>query len=361
MGKDYYSILGISKNASEAEIKKAYKKSALKWHPDRNLDKKAESEAKFKDINEAYEVLSDTQKKTIYDKYGEEGLKAGGGGGPQGGGFQGFPEGFGGFQAGDPFKIFEQFAQRQRGGGGGGFQGFNMGGNGGEFNDDFSDFFGGQGFGGMGGGGGGRSNPFQSQSQNTGFGHSGFGRPKQAAPVEKELKCTLEELYKGCTKMEKLNRLSFDNNGQRQQQEKLLEVQIKPGWKNGTKITFHKEGDSTGPGIERGDICFKIVQIPHPYYTRDGHDLIYLARISLAQALTGIKLKVPDLSGRNHEVVIRDVISPSFEHRIKGAGMPKPKTPEQFGDVVVRFTIQFPSTIKDSDKPLLKQILSGNM
>jgi DnaJ-class molecular chaperone len=353
MGKDYYGILGVGKNATEAELKKAYKKMALKWHPDRNLDKKAESEAKFKDINEAYEVLSDPQKKTIYDKYGEEGLKAGAGSGPQGGGFQGYPEGFSGFQAGDPFKIFEQFA-RQRGGGGGGFQGFNMGGNGGDFGDDpFAEFF---------GGGGGRSHghPFQSQSQNTGFGHSGFGRAKPAETVEKELKCTLDELYKGCTKMERITRISYES-GQRQQQEKYLEVQIKPGWKNGTKITFHKEGDQTGPGGERGDICFKIVQIPHSYYTRDGHDLIYLARITLAQALTGIKLKVPDLSGKNHEVVIRDVISPTFEHCIKGAGMPKPKTPDQFGDVIVRFSIQFPSTIKDSDKPLLKQILAGNM
>lgn len=73
----------------------------------------------------------------------------------------------------------------------------------------------------------------------------------------------------------------------------------------------------------------------------------------------GIKLKVPDLSGKSHEVQIREVISPTYEHRIHGAGMPRPKTPDQFGDIIVRFAIQFPAHVKDSDKPILKQILSG--
>lgn len=352
MGKDYYAILGLGKNASETDIRKAYKKMALKWHPDRNTGNKVESEAKFKDVNEAYEVLSDPQKKTIYDQYGEEGLKAGAGGMPRGSG--GIPEGFTGFTAGDPFKIFEQFARQRnaRGGGGGGggasFHSFGM--------DDFGDFggagspFGGfaSSFGGMGG------QPF-----NQGFGHSGFGNQRRKAEtVEYEVKCTLEDLYRGCSKMEKITRTSYET-GQRQQQEKFIEVQIKPGWKNGTKITFHNEGDSSGPGVAPGDICFKVTQIPHPHYTRDGHDLVYLARISLSQALTGIKLKVPDLSGKSHEVQIREVISPTYEHRIHGAGMPRPKTPDQFGDIIVRFAIQFPAHVKDSDKPILKQILSG--
>jgi DnaJ-class molecular chaperone len=366
MGRDYYNILGVSRSASEDEIRKAYKKSALKWHPDRNLDKKTEAEAKFKDINEAYEVLSDTKKKQIYDQYGEEGLKMGAG---NGGGGGGFPEGFSGFSATDPFKIFEQFANMHGGGGGGGrgggFQSFGGGGGGG---DDFG--FGGSPFGGgsfgggspfssfnFGGGGGGPS----FQSQNQGYGHSGFGgggERKKAGTKEVEIKCTLEEFYKGVTKKERLTRTTYET-GQRKTEEKTFDVQIKPGWKNGTRITFHGDGDSTGPGVAPGDLCFKIVQIPHPHYSRDGHDLVYLARINLSQALTGIKLKVPDLTGKSHEVLIRDVISPSYEHKIIGAGMPKPKTPDQHGDMIVRFSIQFPSHIKDSDKPVLKQILSS--
>jgi len=291
------------------------------------------------------------KKKTIYDQYGEDGLKAGAGQGPQGSPFEGFT----GFTAGDPFKIFEQFTRAQRGGKGG-FSSFN------NMDEEFG-FGGGQSFGGSPFGFSfGGSSPFgsQSQSQNTGFGHSGFGSEKRKAETqERELKCTLEELFKGIITIERVVRTFYSDSGQRQQQEKYLEVEIKPGWKNGTKITFHGEGDQPSPNVSPADLCFKIVQIPHPHYSRDGHDLIYLARITLAQALTGIKLKVPDLTGKNHEIVIRDVISPSFEYRIRGAGMPKPKTPDQLGDLIVRFTIQFPVHIKDTDKPALKRILSG--
>jgi DnaJ-class molecular chaperone len=231
--------------------------------------------------------------------------------------------------------------------------------------DDFGGGMGGSPFGFSFGSGGG--SPFgkssQYQNQNSGFGNSGFGSGgggtgRKGETKELELRCTLEELHTGVTKMEKVTRVSYDT-GQRQYQDKFLEVSIKPGWKNGTKITFHNEGDSPGPGYSPGDVCFKVVQIPHPHYTRDGHDLVFLARITLLQALTGVKLKVPDLKGKVHEVFIRDVISPNYESRIKGAGMPKPKTPDQFGDIVIRFAIQFPTHIKESDKPALKQILSA--
>eukprot|EP00292_Cryptomonas_paramecium_P022245 CAMPEP_0113690448 /NCGR_PEP_ID=MMETSP0038_2-20120614/17797_1 /TAXON_ID=2898 /ORGANISM="Cryptomonas paramecium" /LENGTH=161 /DNA_ID=CAMNT_0000611775 /DNA_START=96 /DNA_END=578 /DNA_ORIENTATION=- /assembly_acc=CAM_ASM_000170 len=126
--QDYYSLLGVSKNADEAALKKAYRKLALKLHPDRNPpEKKAESEKKFREMSEAYHVLSDPEKRKIYDQYGEEGLKMSEGGGGGGGGFQeGFPFEFGGgggqqFRGGgfDAFKMFEEFFAGQGGGGGG--------------------------------------------------------------------------------------------------------------------------------------------------------------------------------------------------------------------------------------------------
>ncbi len=99
MGKDYYAVLGVAKSATEEEIKKAYKKQALKWHPDRNPNNKTQAEEKFKELAEAYEVLSDKQKREIFDQYGEEGLKAGPP--PQGPeGMGGMPGGFGGFRGG---------------------------------------------------------------------------------------------------------------------------------------------------------------------------------------------------------------------------------------------------------------------
>jgi DnaJ-class molecular chaperone len=114
-GKDYYGILGVGRSASDAEIKKAYKKLSMKYHPDKNDSPNAQD--KFIEVANAYEVLIDKEKREIYDKFGEEGLKGGGGGGQPGGGggFHGFPGGGGGarfqhnFKFSDPFKMFEQY------------------------------------------------------------------------------------------------------------------------------------------------------------------------------------------------------------------------------------------------------------
>jgi len=171
----YYQVLGINRNASEDEIKKAYRKAALRWHPDKNPDDRAHAEAKFKEVAEAYEVLCDPQKRAIYDQGGKEAVNGGGGGGFPGGGF---PGGHGHM---DPFRIFEQFfggqdpfadfdrmfadmhggsrqqGQQQRGSRMGGMS---------MFGDDF--------FGGMGGGGGGgaRFSSFSSSSNMGGGGYS---------------------------------------------------------------------------------------------------------------------------------------------------------------------------------------------
>jgi hypothetical protein len=169
--RDYYSLLGVSRNADEATLKKAYRKLALKLHPDRNPpDKKEEAEKKFREMSEAYHVLSDPEKRKIYDQFGEEGLKmsegGGGGGGDGGGGFPGggFPFG-GGFQGGrqqfrtggfDAFKMFEEFFSGQTGGS------FEFGGGGNPFG---------------GGGGGGRQGRGRTGGMPFGFGGSSGGTP----------------------------------------------------------------------------------------------------------------------------------------------------------------------------------------
>lgn len=267
MGKDYYKILGVPRTADESEIKKGYRKMALKYHPDKN--KSPNAEEKFKEISEAYDVLSDKSKKEIYDKYGEEGLKAGSGGGGGGGAPGG---GFHYTYQGDPRETFKMFFGDE---------------------DPFANFFS---FGGPG------MSSFRThygpgqesmETDDDPFGHhfSFGGTPGQGMPrrkqqdsaVVRDLQVSLEDIYKGTTKKLKITRKVLNPDGRTTRMEdKILTIDVKPGWKAGTKITFPKEGDQT-PNNVPADIVFVIKDKPHPMFTRDGSDIRYKATISLKQ------------------------------------------------------------------------------
>lgn len=268
MGKDYYKVLGVPRTANETEIKKGYRKMALKYHPDKNKSPNAED--KFKELSEAYDVLSDKGKKEIYDKYGEEGLKAGsggGGGGPAPGGFH--------YQyQGDPRETFKMFFGDE---------------------DPFANFFS---FGGGPGGQSFRTTHFgpgqETMETDDPFGHhfGGFGgmpghgmprRKQQDSAVVRDLQVTLEDIHKGTTKKLKITRKVLNADGRTTRMEdKILTIDIKPGWKSGTKITFPKEGDQT-PNNVPADIVFVIRDKPHARFTRDASDIKYKATISLKQ------------------------------------------------------------------------------
>uniref|UniRef100_A0A0K0F8Z4 DnaJ homolog dnj-20 n=1 Tax=Strongyloides venezuelensis TaxID=75913 RepID=A0A0K0F8Z4_STRVS len=321
MGKDYYKILGIDKNASEADIKKAYRKMAMKYHPDKNKDPSAE--AKFKEVAEAYDVLSDPQKKEVFDKYGEEGLKGTGGGGPGGNGGASGP-GFHYTFQGDPRDIFAQF----------------MGGD-----DIINQLFGGS-MGGMGGssfmgGMGGMPN----MGGMNGFTSGGHQRKKsvQDPPIERELAVSLEELYKGIVKKIKITKKVVQPNGGTKVESKVLEINVKPGWKEGTKITFHKEGDER-PGHIPADIIFVLKQKPHNLYEREGFNIVYKHKITLREALLGTEISVPLIDGSRERLRLEPVISPKTTRIISGKGMPDPKA-QRKGDFVVKFDIQFPKQL----------------
>eukprot|EP01125_Pyxidicula_operculata_P006411 TRINITY_DN2223_c0_g1_i2.p1 TRINITY_DN2223_c0_g1~~TRINITY_DN2223_c0_g1_i2.p1 ORF type:complete len:351 (-),score=103.99 TRINITY_DN2223_c0_g1_i2:298-1350(-) len=348
MGKDYYAVLGVGRDSDQETIRKAYRKLALKWHPDRNLENKTEAEAKFKEISEAYEVLSDTQKKGIYDQFGEEGLKQGGGFGGGAGG----PGGGAGFH--DPRDIFESFFKMYNfgddddmGGFGGSGMKFNMGGSGSGGFGGFGGFP--PGFGGFGSGGFGRGGP---------GGHP--GQPVKDPPIERPFELTLEELYKGKTKKFSITKTITDDHGNQRKETKILEIDVKPGWKDGTKITFHNEGD-VRPGHEPSDMVFIVKQKPHEFFERDKEHLIYKVSITLSQALRGIKLTIPHLDGSEKVVQINDrVIDPHYIHRISGAGMPKPKEPGSYGDLLVKFDIRFPThPLSKEQKDLIKKALEN--
>ncbi|KAK4782700.1 hypothetical protein SAY86_007074 [Trapa natans] len=342
MGVDYYKVLQVDRNAKDDDLKKAYRKLAMKWHPDKNPNNKKEAEAKFKQISEAYDVLSDPEKRAIYDQYGEEGLKGQvpppGAGGPGGGGATFF-------QTGDGPNVF-RFNPR-------------------DANDIFAEFFGSSSpFGGMGGGmrGGG------ARSFGGIFGDDVFGSfaeprpmnqgPRKAPAVENTLSCSLEELYKGTTKKLKITRQIADVSGKTMPVEEILAIDIKPGWKKGTKLTFPEKG-SEQPGMITSDLVFIIDEKPHGTFTREGNDLVVTQKISLAEALTGYTVQLTTLDGRSLTIPINNVIHPSYEEVVQREGMPLPKEPSKRGNLRVKFNIKFPTRLTAEQKSGIKKLLGS--
>lgn len=323
-GKDFYSVLGVERDATDAQLRKAYRKMAIKYHPDKNPgDEKEQAEAMFKEVARAYDVLSDAEKRQIYDKFGEEGLEGGAGGG--GGG----PEG----HFVDPHEMFSQF-----------FQGFGQGNFGRRFQrgDPFGDFINGASF---------RRAAAQQQQHHGGASNIPFGNGMRMMPrvVKAELLCSLEELYQGVTKRMKVRR----SNGQ---QSAVLEIDVRPGWKANTRITFKGYGDEIRPG-EFQDIMFVLVEKPHDRFRREGHNLIHRTTISLVDALAGFELKIELLDGSELSHKFDEVITVGSSKVFKGKGMPHSRKPDQFGDLVVVFDVDFPKKLSSEQKRAVRATL----
>ncbi|KAK4066944.1 uncharacterized protein Triagg1_7944 [Trichoderma aggressivum f. europaeum] len=366
-----YDTLGIKPETSQDEIKKAYRKAALKWHPDKNKDNPNASE-KFKECSQAYEILSDPEKRKIYDQYGLEFLLRGGAPPPEGGpgpnayaGAGGMPGGFGGFDFGgmpgggggnartfhfstggtkgynfmNPEDLFAEF---QRSGG--------MHGGGAGHDDDDFNFF--SSFGGAGGPRSGRTRT-----------RSGFAEPPQRnreptpeiTTVERPLALTLEELYNGTTKKMKIKRKTFDESGKRVQTDQILEVPIKPGLKKGSKIKFNGVGDQVEGG--RQDLHFIVEEKEHPLFKREDNDIVHTVTLDLKEALTGWKRVVATIDGKQISIDKGGPTQPGSEDRYPGLGMPMTKKPGQRGDFIVRYRVNFPSSLTPEQKAQLKEIL----
>lgn len=393
--------MGVDKTASEEEIKKAYKKAALKFHPDRNKDKPEEAHKKFQEVGEAFEVLSDKNKRTIYDTYGEEGLK-GGGAAPGGAGAGGFPGGAGfggaggpsfsfstsgggpgGFTPSDPNDIFASIFGAMGGGGGPGGFSFSTGGGGDPFGSTGTRTrrkagggmpgMGGMdgmpgGFGGMGGMPGGMGGGMGGMGGMGGFEDGQPSSPGAKAPdFEKPVPVSLEDLYKGAKKKLKVGRRTLSGGTE----EKILEVNIKPGWKAGTKVRFGGQGNEQ-PSGQAQDLVFVIQEKPHPTFKRDGDDLRTTQDIPLIDALDpakpgtpGSKRSITTLDGRTISAPLpspgvgRTTIENGKTTRIPGEGMPISKSGgARKGDLIVEWKVALPERLTEEQRRKVREALS---
>ena len=239
---DFYGILGVQKGADDVELKRAYRKLAMRWHPDKNKGDEAAKD-KFQEISRAYDVLSDVEKRAIYDQHGEDGL-LNGVEGEEGKGSEAFPASV------DAGEIFERFFGTA---------------------NPFADF------------GFGDTMPFASAMKQSG--------PTQPPAVTTELGCTLEELFLGCTKRLAIQRKRLGSTGGNVvDEEKVLTIHVQPGWKKGTKITFPQEGDEAA-GQLPADLVFVVAEKPHDTFVREGNNLVHACRQQFAVDLAAEQSK----------------------------------------------------------------------
>ncbi len=346
--RDYYEVLGVSRTSAVEEIKSAYRKSALKWHPDRNPANKQEAEAKFRECTEAYSVLSDPQKKQIYDTYGHAGLSSAGAS-------QGFDS-----------SIFQ------------------------DFHDIFGDFFG-----------------FDDMFSG---GRRGRGRTQRGADLRYDMTLTFEEASAGVTTKIKLPRQEFceacngtgakkgtgvvacqscggrgqlayqqgfftitrtcpacqgagqivrercpDCRGQgRIEREKTIELRIPPGVDTGTRLRVAGEGEPGPNGGPPGDLYVVLEVKEHPFFERRGADLYCTIPLSIAQASLGVELQVPGLNG-DEKLKIPEGTQSGAVFRIKGRGLADPRGGGK-GDLYYHVRVLTPTKLTRDQRKIMEQL-----
>jgi curved DNA-binding protein len=297
--KDYYETLGVNKKATDEEIKRAYRKMAMKYHPDRNPNKK-EAEERFKEINEAYAVLSDQEKRKQYDTFGAEGFR------------QRFTQEdiFRGFDFDEILSgLFGGRGRREsRFGGRGGF--------------DFGDFFSGQG------------------------GYQDTGRmPQRGEDILYELPISLEEVASGGEK-----RVSYRKNGKIEE----VSVRIPKGIPTGKKLRLAGKGMQGRNGGPPGDLYLQISVRDHPIFTREGDDLVVEKEVGFSEAVLGTTVEVPTLEGKKRVKVPAGTQSHT-KMRLKGLGLPRFQR-EGRGDELVKVIVRVPKRVSEKSRKLIEEL-----
>jgi DnaJ-class molecular chaperone len=319
--KDYYSTLGVAKTATEKEIKQAYRKLARKFHPDVNPGDKS-AEARFKEINEAYEVLGDPPKRKKYDELGSnwrmyEQAAAGGAPGAGGGAWN---VDFGGGQPGGGFRTMTEEEMRE------------IFGDSDPFSDFFHTFFGGR-AGPMGGEAGG--------ARRTARG------PRQGRDVEHELELGLEDSYHGA-----MRRLSMTHDGQA----RTVDVRIPPGVGEGSRVRVSGEGEHGTGGGQSGDLYLRIRQRPHPTFERKGRDLYTHITVPLTTAVLGGEADVPTLAGKPVRLRIPPTTQSGQVFRLKGHGMPVVGKANEHGDLYVTVDVELPRSLTSEQRKHFEEL-----
>lgn len=311
--KDYYKILGVDRSADEGEIKRAYRKLALKYHPDRNPDDK-QAEENFKEINEAYQVLSDPEKRVRYDQLGESYTRWQQRGGAPGG-----------------FNWEDWFAQPTGGRGGvrvevGDLDDLFGGGGMGGFSEFFRRIFGGMG-------------DIGTAPGTDRWTTRGVPRPRRQS-YEQPVTISLHEAYQGTSR-----RIQVDG--------RQLEVKIPPGARSKTKVRV-SDAISTGNG-QTADLYLVVEVAPDPRFERRGHDLYTDVEVDLYTAVLGGEATVATMSG-NVVLTIPPGTQPGRTFRLSGRGMPQIKNPDKHGDLYVRVRVKLPQDLTPRQRELFEEL-----
>jgi len=307
--QDYYQTLGVDKTADEKEIKRAYRRLARELHPDVNPGN-ARAEERFKQVNEAYEVLSDREKRAKYDQFGNSWQRYQRAGGDSGGFDWGQWAG-GGFPGGSTRVDF-----------GGDLGDLFGGGAGGGFSDFFNTLFG----------------SMNRRSTGRGAGR----RVRRSQDLEQPVQITLEEAFQGTTRL-------LNKDGRK------LEVKIPRGIKSGAQIRVSGQGTQDGLGSLAGDLYLKVTIAPHPIFSRDGDDLRCEVPLDLYTAVLGGEWCVNTLDG---SVWLK--VPPETQGgrtcRLRGKGMPRLRQPDQRGDLYVKTNVRLPQKLSAQEKQLFQEL-----
>lgn len=344
--RDYYDVLGVARNASADELKKAYRKIALKNHPDRNPGDE-EAVERFKEASEAFDVLGDDAKRSRYDQFGHAGVSGAGGGG----GFQ---------DVGDIFSAFGDI-----------FENFGFGGGGGRSR------------------GGGRRGASLQASAEIDLTEAATGCTRElhisrhevcetcegsgARPGSKATTCSTCGGHGQVIQAQGLFRVQttcpacrgegktvsnpcVDCSGSgRTMQEVVREVTIPSGIDNGMQLCLRGEGEAGTKGGGRGDLYVDIEVRPHPLFERDGMDLMCRVPVTYSQAALGAEIEIPTLNGRQ-EFSVKPGTQPGSITRLRGKGMPDPRSGRRVGDLLVEVQVEVPHKVSGRQEELLREL-----